>query len=296
MNRRIFILLTVLALVAFSQFGCDTRARLATQMEALKGELAGIEAQGAKVCAPREYAAAEAHLDFAHEEWSERDYIESQDHLVIVREQIAAARVWLNNCRETEPPDADGDGILDNVDQCPTEPEDIDGFEDENGCPDPDNDQDGILDANDLCPNEAETMNDFEDEDGCPDEAQEETDNIKVTDDAIILKKMINFRTGRSDLLPESFPILEDIAMVMKKHPTWKVRVEGHTDSRGNHGRNMTLSQARADSVRNYLINRGVDPARLTTAGYGPDHPIASNNTREGRAKNRRTEFKIISK
>lgn len=74
-----------------------------------------------------------------------------------------------DGCPEGDEGDRDGDGILDSVDECPDDPEDIDQFEDEDGCPDPDNDQDGILDVDDLCPNEPEDMDEFEDEDGCPD-------------------------------------------------------------------------------------------------------------------------------
>jgi hypothetical protein len=85
--------------------------------------------------------------------------------------------------------DRDGDGIPDDVDKCPDEPEDFDGFEDEDGCPDPDNDKDGIPDVADKCPNEPETVNGVEDEDGCPDEAP-----IVVKENRILLTEHVLFR------------------------------------------------------------------------------------------------------
>jgi len=292
-----YAMMLTLATVMLALAGCDTAVILKTQIEQKKATLTEIEMQGAKICAPKEYAAAEAHLDFAQEEWNERDYIECQDHLVIVQQKIDSAKKWLTNCVEQLPPDKDGDGILDDVDKCPDEPEDKDAFEDEDGCPDPDNDKDGILDAADKCPNEAEVVNGSEDEDGCPDEQTTiETDNIKVEGDEIKLKRMINFETGRSDIKPESFAILYDIAEVLKKQKNWKIRIEGHTDTQGSHATNMRLSQSRADSCKMFLVQQGVDPSRLMTVGYGPDKPIGSNATSEGRAMNRRTEFKITAK
>lgn len=322
MKKYFTILAALLMLVALTQLGCETHYILDGRMNTLQEEISQIDAQGARVCAPREFASAEAHLQFAREEWSERDYIECQDHLVIVREQIDSAQQWLATCTETEPPDKDGDGVLDDVDQCPDDPEDIDGFEDEDGCPDPDNDGDGILDAVDLCPDEAEDMDEFEDEDGCPDTDNDgdgildaddecpneagpaesngcpamETDNIRVTDDAIVLKRNLNFDTGRSTIRPDSFAILDDIVKVLVAHKTWNIMVEGHTDNRGSQALNMRLSQARADSVRSYLISHGVEAERLTAQGFAFDRPIASNSTRDGRARNRRVEFKITSK
>ncbi len=87
-----------------------------------------------------------------------------------------------DGCPEGDQNDRDGDGILDNVDKCPDDPEDFDQFEDEDGCPDPDNDQDGILDVDDLCPNDPEDKDGFEDEDGCPD-LDNDKDRILDTDD-----------------------------------------------------------------------------------------------------------------
>lgn len=306
MARRIVVwvplALVIVALVA----GCGTRARQSNQMAKLNAELDDVRLQGAKICAPREYAAAEAHLDFAKEEWSERDYIRAQDHLVFAQEGIDGARKWLTNCVEQVPPDKDGDGVMDNVDKCPDVPglPEFDGCPDSDGdgipddldkCPDvpglpefngcPDTDGDGIADADDGCP-EAFGL---PENNGCP-------KLIEISGNQILLKQTVLFDTGRAVIKPDSFEMLNEIAAVLKASKTWKVQVEGHTDSTGNKAKNQTLSQERAGACRDYLINQGVAASQLTAIGYGPDHPIASNNTTVGRQQNRRTEFKIVSK
>jgi len=98
------------------------------------------------------------------------------------------------------------------------------------------------------------------------------------------------------DLKPESFPVLDSLAMLLKENPELKVEIRSHTDSRGSDEYNLTLSQKRAESVVKYLVSKGISPERLIAKGYGEKHPIASNDTEEGRAKNRRTEFVIIGK
>lgn len=285
--------------------------------------------------------------------------------------------------------DTDGDGIPDDVDRCPVDPEDKDGFEDEDGCPDPDNDSDGILDADDACPFESGVASSdpqkhgcpvfdrdgdgifddddacpdvpgiasqdpkkhgcpdrdgdgiFDSEDACPDEpgvASEDPkkngcpirdrdgdgipDNedacpdkpgvadpnpkkngcprvlrmVVVKADKIEIKRQINFATGKAIIRGKpSFQILDEVVLVLNDNPRIKkVRVEGHTDSTGKAAFNQKLSQSRAEAVVEYLINQGIDPDRLEAVGYGPDKPIAPNNTAKGRAKNRRTEFNII--
>ena len=186
--------------------------------------------------------------------------------------------------------DTDGDGILDPLDQCPNDPEDKDNFEDENGCPDPDNDQDTILDTVDRCPNEPENMNGNEDEDGCPDE-----DLVVVTCDHIVINDKIHFETNRAIIRSESYGLLDQVANVLRSRADIQgVRVEGHTDSRGSDRHNLRLSDARAHSVRTYLIERGqVQSSRLEAQGFGEQRPIESNSTRSGRAANRRVEFVI---
>jgi outer membrane protein OmpA-like peptidoglycan-associated protein len=225
--------------------------------------------------------------------------------------------------------DSDGDGIPDALDLCPQQAEDIDGYQDEDGCPEggpplaepelgeteleeecppigtgvntvigedgcpePDSDADGIPDSRDKCPFEMETINGIDDDDGCPDEGPGQTlyiAHVKIEIEATIL-----FETGRSTIKEESKTILNQVALQILQHPDVKrVRVEGHTDSMGNPDDNLFLSQDRADSVRRYLITRGVAKDRLVAVGMGQEHPIATNDTLEGRTKNRRVEFVI---
>ena len=177
------------------------------------------------------------------------------------------------------PVDRDNDGILDNRDRCPDTPEDFDGFEDEDGCPEFDNDGDGIPDSLDKCPNEAETKNDWEDEDGCPDMPPR------------LILQNVQFASGKADIMPESYPILNNVAESLRLLPKVRVKILGHTDSVGNRSYNQKLSYRRALSVKQYLVSFGIDPSRFEAEGKGEDEPIASNKTREGRRQNRRIEF-----
>jgi outer membrane protein OmpA-like peptidoglycan-associated protein len=185
--------------------------------------------------------------------------------------------------------DPDGDGIAGDKDKCPTIPEDKDGFEDEDGCPDPDNDHDGILDAQDKCPNEPETKNGYKDEDGCPDELPKAVARFTGVIEGI------NFKTGSADITFGSYGLLDRAAQVMTDYPDINIEISGHTDSRGAADYNRDLSARRAESVKNYLVSKGIRPERLTSIGYGMDRPISSNKTDSGRARNRRTEFRLIS-
>jgi len=186
--------------------------------------------------------------------------------------------------------DNDQDGVPDTADKCQNEPEDKDGFEDEDGCPDTDNDGDGITDEADKCPNEPETKNNYQDADGCPDEVPAEV--AKFT--GVI--KGINFRTNSAKILRKSFRTLNKAVKVLNDYPDVMLEIGGHTDNRGKAEYNLELSQKRADSVREYLINKGIAADRLTAVGYGMDKPLTSNKTRRDRAKNRRTEFTLINK
>jgi outer membrane protein OmpA-like peptidoglycan-associated protein len=215
-------------------------------------------------------------------------------------------------------PDNDGDKVLDGRDKCPLQPEDVDGFEDDDGCPDLDNDADGVPDAQDRCPRDAEDKDGFEDADGCPDPDNDKdnypdtTDKcpnepgpaggdgcpgryrfINVTSEKIELRQTIFFATSKALIMTKSYPLLDEVASALKARPTLKVRVEGHTDSRGDRLANTRLSQARADAVLGYLVGRGVQADRLEARGFGPDQPIETNKTAAGREKNRRVEFVI---
>ncbi|MGD0042473.1 MAG: OmpA family protein, partial [Isosphaeraceae bacterium] len=139
-------------------------------------------------------------------------------------------------------PDNDHDGIPDKVDLCPNDPEDFDGFEDEDGCPDPDNDHDRIPDKLDKCPNEPETYNGFEDEDGCPDKGL-----VIVQRGKLEIMDKIYFETDKDEILPRSFPLLDQIAGTIKGHPEIKlIEIQGHADERGDDEHNLDLTDRRA--------------------------------------------------
>lgn len=189
-------------------------------------------------------------------------------------------------------PDNDGDGILDEMDQCPSQAEDKDNDRDLDGCPDLDRDGDGIADDKDQCADQPEVFNNYMDEDGCPDTKPQ---RVEVTNEQIVIKEQIQFQSGKAIIRPESYVILDDVVQVLRDYPNIRVRIEGHTDSQGDDTANLRLSKARADAVFEYVIAKGVNPARLETVGFGETRPIDTNLTPEGRQKNRRVEFHIVS-
>lgn len=192
-----------------------------------------------------------------------------------------AGPVVLKGC-----PDTDGDGVADREDKCP----DVPGARMFEGCGD--KDQDGVGDHIDKCPDEPETINGVKDDDGCPDKGKVV---VIVTKEKIEIKETVYFQTGKARIQRRSFNLLNQVAQVLKASPQIKkVRVEGHTDSQGNDAFNKRLSQARAESVADYLAKRGVDRERLEPEGFGEERPVASNGTRSGRAQNRRVEFVIV--
>ncbi|HEY2901059.1 MAG TPA: OmpA family protein [Polyangia bacterium] len=192
-------------------------------------------------------------------------------------------------------PDNDKDGVPDTADKCPNDPEDKDGFEDSDGCPDPDNDKDGIPDTADKCPNEPEVFNGIEDDDGCPDKG---TALAIMKGERIEIHEQVNFATNKAIIQQSSFPLLATVAKLLALHPeVLKLRIEGHTDRSGNANKNLKLSQDRAEAVRQHLIERGgIDGGRLDAVGFGATKPIATNGTKKGRALNRRSEFIIVER
>ncbi len=189
------------------------------------------------------------------------------------------------------PADRDHDGIPDDVDKCPDVPEDKDGIDDLDGCPEDDFDQDGIPDTSDACPREPGQPNQDPKKNGCPQFIR----HVEGSTEIQILKR-VEFATASAQLLPTSYPILDEVVKLLKTNKDiQRVAVEGHTDSRGAHDMNMKLSQARAESVATYLGSHGVSVTRLEAHGYGPDKPIDSNDTDPGRQRNRRVEFHIKS-
>jgi len=188
------------------------------------------------------------------------------------------------------PPDTDGDGIIDSADACVDKPEDKDGFEDADGCPDLDNDKDWIPDVDDKCPLEKEVVNGVEDEDGCPDQGL-----VVVEKERLRILEKVHFATNKAVIKRESFGLLDQVAAVLRGNPQITLlRIEGHTDGRGKARYNLQLSQRRAEAVRKRLVDGGIAAARLTAVGYGESRPIDSDRTSEGRAANRRVEFTIL--
>jgi OmpA-OmpF porin, OOP family len=185
-------------------------------------------------------------------------------------------------------PDNDRDKVPDVDDLCPNDAEDRDGFEDEDGCPDVDNDKDRILDRDDKCPNEPETYNGFEDDDGCPDKGR-----VVVTygcGDGII--DHIFFRRHSAEIVIYSRPILDAIAATLKGNPQiLLVEVSGHTDATERDA--ASLSAARARAVRDALIALGVSPDRLSLGAYGASRPLDRKRSEKALRKNRRVDFEI---
>jgi outer membrane protein OmpA-like peptidoglycan-associated protein len=188
--------------------------------------------------------------------------------------------------------DNDSDGIVDTLDKCPNTAEDKDGFEDAEGCPDYDNDKDGIADSVDQCRDQPEVYNGYKDEDGCPDSlirpSEKETKALNTRLQAI------NFKTKSAELLPSSYAALDYVATFLKNFETLRYEIQGHTDDRGSDDYNLLLSAARAGSVRAYLLSKGIPEDRIIGIGYGESKPVADNTTAQGRAQNRRVEFKIV--
>jgi outer membrane protein OmpA-like peptidoglycan-associated protein len=120
-------------------------------------------------------------------------------------------------------------------------------------------------------------------------------EKVVVTEEQIITLEPIYFDFDKSTIKPVSYPVLDQVAQVMRDRPTVIVRVEGHTDSVGSDKYNQRLSERRAHAVVKYLIGKGIESNRLQAAGFGESRPIAPNETPEGRAKNRRTEFHIVT-
>ena len=114
-------------------------------------------------------------------------------------------------------------------------------------------------------------------------------------EEKIIMTQKIHFAFNKWDIRPVSYPILSDVVEVMQQNPSIrKIRIEGHTDNIGSEAYNLKLSQKRAESVRSYLVSKGIAPERLEAVGFGKGTPVATNDTELGRAKNRRTEFIVI--
>ena len=188
-----------------------------------------------------------------------------------------------------QPGDGDGDGVPDRDDLCAGEPEDQDGWEDADGCPDPDNDQDRILDTDDECPSEPETYNGISDDDGCPDRGR-----VVVHDTNIEILDKIYFARGSAAVKPASDPIIDAIAATLQGNPDIAV-VEVHGHASEDEPGAWALSGARALAVERALRARGVE-TRLTVEPFGPTVPIRRGDTEEAYEINRRVEFLIAER
>ena len=192
----------------------------------------------------------------------------------------AGTPVDANGC----PKDSDGDGVADNVDRCAGTPA---GTQvDATGCPLPDTDGDKVVDRDDKCPGTPAGM--AVDANGC-----QKLFDAAAGQTSIVLQG-VNFAAGSSRLTLASRPILDRVAQALVANPTVKVEVGGHTDNSGARSTNVRLSQARANTVRTYLISKGVDGTRITAVGYGPDQPKVPNTSAANRAQNRRVELKQV--
>ena len=170
------------------------------------------------------------------------------------------------------PPDSDGDGIADYMDKCPETPKGV--KVDSKGCP-PDSDGDGIADYKDKCS-------------GTP-------KGSKVDERGCWVLAGVYFDTGKWYTKAQSFSTLNEVAKVIIGNPSLKVEIQGHTDNVGSAKYNQALSEKRARSVMEYLVNKGISSSRLSYKGYGFDKPIASNHSEGGRSKNRRVQLKPIN-
>lgn len=184
------------------------------------------------------------------------------------------------------PPDTDGDGIVDSVDACPKLAGIIQPDPAQQGCP-PDADRDGIIDSLDACPNVAGEAYAHPQRRGCP--------RAELEQGAIQINEPVQFAAGSAQILAESDALLSAIVQVLIQHAEIEhVVVEGHTDSSGSPRSNLELSRDRAAAVVKWLVARGISARRLASRGFGSTTPIDSNDTQEGRARNRRVEFRVL--
>lgn len=367
MSRRVGLVLAAALVVGSS--GC-------AKVSVMRGEIAGLEKlaeqaerNGARRCAPRELALAQAHTRFATVELDQADLFRAEDHLIVARSNAQAAYDLspASKCSDRRftiepvapppaPGDKDGDGHLDPDDDCPEQPENYQGHLDEDGCPDdPDSDGDGLADSKDACEllaedadgyldldgcpeidndldgvadvgdgpdgsckNDPEDPDGYEDADGCPepDNDQDQVVDLDdqcplvpgvkdgerpgcpkkptlvvVTEKEIKITQQIHFAFDKAVIRPISYPVLDAVYEVLRDNPKIKIEVQGHTDDRGPDAYNKRLSQQRADSVRDYLVRKGIDGSRLIGKGFGEEKPLVQNDSERNRALNRRVQF-----
>ncbi len=201
--------------------------------------------------------------------------------------------------------DSDGDGVPDTIDACADTP--CGETVEDTGCPPrTDADNDGVTDDDDLCPDtppgmevddtgcalhaDADGDGVFDDVDQCP----RTPTGVKADDAGCWVIDLPLFDFKASQIKPEHYPVLDEVVDVLKRHPSIRIEVQGHSDSMGPAEVNQRLTEARARSVMAYLVEKGIDPDRLTAVGYGATRPAMPNDTEEGRAMNRRVELRPL--
>ncbi|MDA9356658.1 OmpA family protein [Flavobacteriaceae bacterium] len=179
-------------------------------------------------------------------------------------------------------PDSDGDGVTDSRDNCPN----VAGPKENRGCPWPDSDGDSVLDKDDDCPSEAGSVAN----NGCPE--------IYPSDEALAqlveYSRTINFAFDSAEFTDGTPPVLDAIVEILMAYPKANFSVEGHCDSKGSKKVNQKISDKRANAVVEYLSKSGIAASRLSAKGFGESMPIDTNDTRDGRANNRRVEIILV--
>jgi hypothetical protein len=209
-----------------------------------------------------------------------------------------------SNAKKAEPPeDSDGDGVYDHMDDCPGTPTGV--AVDSNGCPF-DSDGDGVYDYMDKCPDTPAGVK--VNGSGCPldsdgDGVHDHLDKCPNTPKGATVNERgcwafggeVFFDFNKTEIKSEGYPILKEAVRILEENPKMRIEIQGHTDSKGPEAYNQMLSEKRAMAVKAYLLKEGIDSNRLEVEGYGESDPIASNDTEEGRQKNRRVHFKRIN-
>jgi len=188
-------------------------------------------------------------------------------------------KVDMNGCSS----DSDNDGVSDSEDKCPDTKTGV--KVDDKGCPS-DRDGDGVIDSEDGCP----TVAGLAVNKGCPEK------KVDVKKRLQFAARGINFESGKATLTTSSYPMLDEVVSILNEYVDYNLKMGGHTDAVGKDASNLTLSQARVDAVKAYLISKGIADTRVVATGFGKVRPIASNANAVGRAKNRRVELELFLK
>jgi outer membrane protein OmpA-like peptidoglycan-associated protein len=249
--RSVPFLLFLLALPGLAVAGYPDPEKLAREMERLEDYLEKAQAAEGPECAPESLAAAQSHLARAKEEFRERDFWEAEDAIRLCEKEA--------------------EGIWAEILVCGR-----------------DVDRDGVPDGKDRCPQDPEIYNDYMDEDGCPDQIPR---MAVLTGDKIEILVPILFDEDTQRPLTESYPVLQEVARIMKENPGLRVSIRAHLDDRLPAGQADYTTEQRAFAVRDVLMYLGIPEDRLETEGRGSREPVAANDSSWGRLLNQRVEF-----